>query len=175
MVPFAVFYNNFDAMHCPRQPATSMLDECGIVFWYLYTLVSPSTATALVRLSSSLASFLHGLLAKKKLHVIHNGLGTGRLVPPARDMGVRVETYQLFHIPTTDLHVSRVLVHAIGELLGDAGAVVAPLLLVRALVLRRNIVLLSLGGRTATAAEETADCVADRGANGDTTTEKTYR
>jgi len=90
-------------------------------------------------------------------------------------MGARIETYQLLHIPTADLHVARVLVHAVGELLGDAGAVVAPLLLARALVLRRNVVLLSLGGRTATAAEEAADCVADRGANGNTTTEKTYR
>lgn len=65
------------------------------------------------------------------------------------------------------------LVHAVGELFGRTGAVVvAPVLLARALVLRRDVALLLLGGRAAAAAEETADCVTDRGSNGDTTNKK---
>lgn len=68
---------------------------------------------------------------------------------------------QLLQVPPADLHVSAVVVHALGEAGRRGGAVVAPL----ALLLRLDVGLLGLldgGGRAA--AEEAADGVADRGA-----------
>lgn len=79
---------------------------------------------------------------------------------------------QLVHVPSTDGHVARVLVHAVREALGSHGAV-RVLLLVGVVV----ALLLLLGGSGlgvrglggTAAAKEAADGVADGGANGNTT------
>ncbi len=77
-------------------------------------------------------------------------------------------TYQLIQIPPADGHVAALLVHALGELLRCALAVVAPALLLSclAVVLGRDAVVGRGGGRAA--AEEAADGVADGGADGNT-------
>lgn len=71
---------------------------------------------------------------------------------------------ELLEVPVADLHVASVVVHALGEALNCAGAVVVLLLLV---VLLLGLDLLGRGLRRA-AAEEAAEGVADRGANCDT-------
>lgn len=77
---------------------------------------------------------------------------------------------ELLEVPAADLHVARVVVHALGEVLRGARAVVAPLALVRVLLVRLRVDLLrsGLGRRGGAAAEETADGVADGGAYRDT-------
>lgn len=77
---------------------------------------------------------------------------------------------ELLEVPVADLHVATVVVEALGELLGGAGAVVAAPLLLLLLVLRlHGRLLLGRGGRLGGAAgEEAADGVADGGADGDT-------
>lgn len=67
---------------------------------------------------------------------------------------------ELLEVPAADLHVAALLVHALGEGLRGALAVVAPL----ALLLRVHLGLRGLRrrfGRRGAAAEETADGVAD--------------
>lgn len=80
---------------------------------------------------------------------------------------------QLVHVPSTNRHVSLVLVHAVCEALGRHGAVGILLLVgvVVALLLLsgdRGLGVRSLAG--ATAAKETANGVADGGADSDTST-----
>jgi hypothetical protein len=74
---------------------------------------------------------------------------------------------ELLKVPVADLHVAVVVIHALGEALGGAGAVVAPFAVLR---LRVDGALLRglLDGAAATAREETADGVADGGADRDT-------
>jgi hypothetical protein len=71
---------------------------------------------------------------------------------------------KLVEVPAADLHVALVVVHALGEVLGGTGAVVAVLL---GLVLRGLLGLRGLGSRGA-ATEEAAYGMADGGANRDT-------
>jgi hypothetical protein len=79
---------------------------------------------------------------------------------------MRRSTYQLVEIPVANLHIAAVVVHALGELRGGLGAL--PLLALR--ILCRGGRGLLLGWRCGGAArEETADCVADGRADGDTT------
>ena len=80
-----------------------------------------------------------------------------------RRKGSGVCAYQLVQIPSADAHVAAVLVHALGELLRRAGAVVAP----AAVLLGRGGRLDGLG-RGAGTAEEPADGVADGGPYRDT-------
>ena len=70
---------------------------------------------------------------------------------------------ELLEVPAADLHVAALLVHALGELLRSALAVVAPraVVLLALLALRLHGALLGLGGRGRAAAEETADGVPD--------------
>ena len=71
-------------------------------------------------------------------------------------------TYQLLQVPIANLHVATVLVHALGELLGGAGAVVAPVLLLVLVLCGDVVVLLGLFRRgTAAAGEKTPDRVTD--------------
>lgn len=91
---------------------------------------------------------------------------------PIDRQGFRVErrkgsgacAYQLVQIPSADAHVAAVLVHALGELLRRAGAVVAP----AAVLLGRGGRCLDGLGRGAGTAEEPADGVADGGSYRDT-------
>jgi len=76
---------------------------------------------------------------------------------------VPCDAYQLFQIPSTDLHVPLVLVQALSELLGiDLTASLSPAVLRSLISLRSNSVLLRLlscwSGRSS---EETGDCVAN--------------
>ena len=80
---------------------------------------------------------------------------------------------ELLEVPAADVHVALVLVHALGEGLGGAGAVIAP----GAVVLgggggsRGDSLGAGVGNRGgATAGEEAADGVADGGADSYTTT-----
>ncbi len=82
-----------------------------------------------------------------------------------RRKGSGVCAYQLVQIPSADAHVAAVLVHALGELLRRAGAVVAP---AAVLLLGRGRCLDGLG-RGAGTAEEAADSVADGRSYRDTT------
>lgn len=75
---------------------------------------------------------------------------------------------ELLKVPVADLHVAVVLVEALREGLGGAGAVVV----LRPRVLGRSSSLDLLGGRSrlgGAAAEEATDGVANGGADGDTT------
>lgn len=80
---------------------------------------------------------------------------------------------ELLEVPPADLHVAALLVHTLGELLGGAGAVVAPGLAVGVrLAVGLDAVVGGLGGQglaAAAAAEEARDGVADGGAYRDTT------
>lgn len=71
---------------------------------------------------------------------------------------------ELLEVPVADLHVAAVVVHALGEALRGAGAVVVLLLVLGGLL---GLHLLG-GGLGGAAGEEAADGVADGGANGDT-------
>lgn len=71
---------------------------------------------------------------------------------------------ELLEVPVADLHVAAVLVEALCEVLGGAGAVVVLLLV----LLGRGLGLDGSGGFGGAAGEEAADCVADGGADGDT-------
>ena len=74
---------------------------------------------------------------------------------------------ELLEVPVANGHVAGMLVHALGEVLRGRLAVVAPFLLLLGLGLRLDGLLgRGLGGGAA--AEETANGVADRGADGDT-------
>lgn len=73
---------------------------------------------------------------------------------------------ELLEVPVADLHVAAVVVHALGEALDGAGAVVVLLQLLLWLLL--GLELLGRGLRRA-AAEETANGVADGRADSDTT------
>lgn len=70
---------------------------------------------------------------------------------------------ELLEVPVADLHVAALLVHALCELLGGAGAVVAPLLGGRGLARGDGGVVLGrgLGGRGGAAAEHAANGVAN--------------
>jgi hypothetical protein len=70
---------------------------------------------------------------------------------------------ELLKVPVTDLHVAAVLVEALCEVLGGAGAVVVLLVL-----LGSGLGLDGSGGLGGAAGEEAADCVADGRADGDT-------
>lgn len=79
---------------------------------------------------------------------------------------------ELLEVPATDLHVSRVVVHALSEVLRRARAVVAPLALLTLTLLHLRVDLLRCGlcrRFGGAAAEEAADGVADGGAYCDTT------
>lgn len=71
---------------------------------------------------------------------------------------------ELLEVPVADLHVAAVVIQALGEALGGAGAVVE-LLLLLGLLLGLELLGRGLGGA---AGEEAADGVADGGADGDT-------
>lgn len=70
---------------------------------------------------------------------------------------------ELLKVPVADLHVAAVLVEALCEVLGGAGAVVVLLVL-----LGGGLGLDGSGGLGGAAREEAADCVADGRADGDT-------
>lgn len=82
---------------------------------------------------------------------------------------------ELLEVPVANLHVATVVVEALGEGLGSAGAVVSILLLlliILLLVLLGSLRLHLLGRRSLfgrAAAEEATDGVADGGADSDTT------
>lgn len=92
-----------------------------------------------------------------------------------KEQKMKGKTYQLLQIPPADGHVAAVLVHALGELLGRALAVVPPRAAAVA-CLGRGLGLGGLGRLAGSAAaEDAADAVADdvpdRGADGDTAVE----
>ena len=92
-------------------------------------------------------------------------------VPPAPSVNALVVAggglagLELLEVPVADLHVALVVVHALGEVLGGAGAVVAPLLLLLVLLGGGRLVLLRRRGLARAAAEHAADGMADRGAD----------
>lgn len=77
--------------------------------------------------------------------------------------GGSLASLELLKVPVADLHVAVVVVHALCKVLGGTGAVVVGLLLGSGLGLDGGGS--GLGG---SAREETADGVADRGADSDT-------
>lgn len=91
--------------------------------------------------------------------------GCGRLVRGSGGLA----GLELLKVPVADLHVTAVVVHALGEALDRAGAVVVLLQLILGLLL--SLDLMRRGLRRA-AAEETADGVADGGADSDTAERK---
>ena len=97
-------------------------------------------------------------------------LTPGFHVPPAPVLflvlaGGGLADLELLQIPSTDLHVTAVLVHAAGELLRGVGAVPVLLLLLSGLRLGLHL----LDGGAGAAAEEATDGVANAGAYRDTT------
>ncbi len=71
---------------------------------------------------------------------------------------------ELLEVPVADLHVAAIVVHALGEALDRAAAVVLLLLWLIVLLLGLDL----LGGRLRRAAtKETAEGMADRGTNSD--------
>lgn len=101
-------------------------------------------------------------------HAIYSPTRLRRLV----GLGGGLASLELLKVPVADLHVAVVLVHALRELLRDAGAVATPLL---ALSLGVVVLLGGLGvvllrsrlGRGA-AREEATDSVANRRTDSDT-------
>lgn len=87
-------------------------------------------------------------------------------------VGGSLASLELLEVPVADLHVSAVLVHALGEVLRGSLAVVAVAVLV---VLGGSSGLRRGGnGLGGTAGEEATDGVAYRRANGDTTASRNY-
>ena len=72
-------------------------------------------------------------------------------------------TYQLLQVPSADLHVALVLIHALRELLSINFAASCPPVALRVLSLGCNgiVVLRLLNGLARTTPEEATDCVAD--------------